>query len=79
MGRLELHRMMTQNGFDAVELLGDFIEMLTDYFRIFGDKPCCAKDIALFLDHLEPEQRPGLATKLIQSSKISSSTLPKTV
>lgn len=79
LGRLELHRVMSDNGFDASELFGDFIEMLTDYFRIFGDKPCCAKDIVLFLDHLETEQRPGLASKLIQLCEISSTTLPKTV
>lgn len=79
LGRLELHRVMTQNGFNAGELFGEFSEMLTEYFSVFGNKPCCAKDIALFLDHLPEGQRPGLASKLIQLCEISSTTLPKTV
>lgn len=70
---------MTKNNFNATELFGEFLEMLTDYFRVFGDKACCAKDIALFLDNLQDDQRPILASKLIQLCEISSTTLPKTV
>lgn len=70
---------MANNKFDATQLLGEFIEMLIDYFRVFGEKPCCAKDIVLFLDELREEQRPELAAKLIQLCNISATTLPQTV
>lgn len=79
LARLELYRVMANNNFDATQLLGEFIEMLIDYFRVFGEKPCCAKDIVLFLDELMEEQRPELAAKLIQLCNISATTLPQTV
>lgn len=71
--------MMSENKLNANELLGDFFELLVDYFRTFGDKPSCAKDIILFLDHLEPRRRAGFASKLIQVCEISSTTLPQSV
>lgn len=70
---------MNQNKFDANSLFGEFIEMLIEYFRIFGEKPCCAKDIVLFLDDLEENQKPELASKLIRLCDISATTLPRTV
>lgn len=79
LARLELYRVMDKNRFDAGKLFGEFIEMLIDYFQIFGEKPCCAKDIVLFLDDLREEQRPDLASKLIQLCNISATTLPQTV
>lgn len=79
LGRLELHRVMTTNGHNANELLGDILELLLDYFRIFGDKPCCANDIILFLDCLESTKRTDLASRLLQICEISSTTLPQTV
>lgn len=79
LGRLELYRVMKKHQYNAPELLGDFLEMLVDYFRVFGAKPCCAKDIILFLDDLTFEQRPVLASSLIQLCEISSTTLPQTV
>lgn len=79
LARLELYRVMNRNQHDAHKLLGEFIEMLFDYFRIFGEKPCCAKDIVLFLDDLNVEQRPQLASKLLQLCNISATTLPQSV
>ncbi|XP_031637101.1 phagocyte signaling-impaired protein [Contarinia nasturtii] len=78
LARLELYRVMDRNQFDAHKLLGEFIELLIDYFRIFGEKPCCAKDIVLFLDDLKEQQKPELASKLIQLCNISATTLPQT-
>lgn len=79
LGRLHLHVVMTENQLNANELLGDFFELLVEYFRTFGDKPSCAKDIILFLNYLEPSRREELATKLIQVCEISSTTLPQSV
>lgn len=70
---------MNKNQFDATKLFGEFIELLIEYFRVFGEKPCCSKDIVLFLDDLEAEQKPELASKLIQLCNISATTLPQTV
>lgn len=79
LARLKLFNVMNANKFDANQLFGEFMEMLIDYFRIFGEKPCCAKDIVLFLDDLQEEQKPELASKLIQLCNISATTLPQTV
>lgn len=79
LARLQLYRVMSKNQFDAHKMFGEFIEMLIEYFRIFGDKPCCAKDIVLFLEDLKEEQKPELASKLIQLCNISATTLPQTV
>lgn len=79
LARLELYRVMNQGKFDPKSLFGEFIEMLIDYFRIFGEKPCCAKDIILFLDDLAEDQKPELASKLIRLCDISATTLPRTV
>lgn len=70
---------MQKKNLDARKLLGQFIDLLVDYFRVFGEKPCCSKDIVLFLNELDAEQRPDLASKLIQLCNISSTTLPQTV
>lgn len=77
LGRLELHwRMRTKNK-DADELLGDFLELMVEYFRIFGDKPCCSNDLRTYLGHLEPHRRAGLASRLLQDCGISATTLPQ--
>lgn len=79
LGRIELHKEMTRNGCDAVALLGDIIELLVEYFRLFGDKPCCANDIVLFLDYIEPLRHAELASQLLQVCEISPTTLPSSV
>lgn len=79
MGQLELHRTMIEQGHDANEKIGDFLEMLVQYFNMFGDKQCCANDIILFLNSLEQYSRADLANRLLQDCKISSTTLPRSV
>lgn len=77
LARLQLHKCMTENNIDPKESLGDFLELLVEYFRFFGDKPCCANDLKLFLNYLEPYRRAGLASRLIHDCGISSTTLPQ--
>lgn len=79
LARLELHKRMRENNLDADKLLGDYLNLLVELFHIFGDKKCCANDLKLFLEHLTPSRRPQLASKLIQDSGISSTTLPQNV
>lgn len=63
----------------ASDLLGDYQELLVNYFRMFGNKKCCANDLKMFLEYLEPSRRSELASKLIQDTGISSTTLPQDV
>ena len=79
LGRLELHRVMLANELDAKALMGDFLEMLVEYFRLFGEKQCCTNDVSLFLHCLNKEQRSDLAARLLQVCEISSTTLPRNV
>lgn len=79
LARLEMHKRMRDNQLNADELLGDYQDLLVEYFRIFGSKKCCANDLKLFLKYLDVERRPELATKLIQDTGISSTTLPQNV
>lgn len=79
LGRLELHRTMSSNNCNATELLGDFVELLIEYFKIFGDKPCCARDIILFLDYLDSSQRARLLDRLQEECKVSLMILPESV
>jgi N-acetyltransferase B complex (NatB) non catalytic subunit len=71
---------MRENAFHgANDLLGDFLELLVEYFRLFGGKSCCTNDLKMFLAFLEPERRTGLATRLLQDCGISATALPKSV
>lgn len=68
---------MREQNMDAEKLLGDFAELAIEYFRLFGDKPCCTHDITLFLPSISMQARQELASKLLQD--VSSSTLPQNV
>lgn len=79
LARLELHKRMRENNMNAKELLGDFADLIIEYFRFFGDKQCCTNDIALFLESISREERITVASKLVRDSGISSTTLPQNV
>lgn len=79
LARLELHKRMRAIQLPAQELIGDFDQLIIEYFLLFGDKSCCTHDIALFLPSISMEQRQALANKLIFESGISSTTLPQNV
>lgn len=79
LARLELYKRMCAHNMDAKQLLGDLSEMITEYFRLFGDKSCCTHDIALFLPTISMQERQELASKLLLESGISSTTLPQNV
>lgn len=79
LARLELHQRMRAKQLPAQELIGDFDELIIEYFNLFGDKSCCTHDIALFLPSISMEQRQSLANKLLLESGISSNSLPQNV
>ncbi|KAL9698055.1 hypothetical protein quinque_001496 [Culex quinquefasciatus] len=76
LARLELNRLMVENRYDREQLFGELTDLLLDYFRMFGDKTCCANDLKLFLEYVEPAKRPGFAAKLMQECRINPVTLP---
>ncbi|XP_034485677.1 phagocyte signaling-impaired protein [Drosophila innubila] len=77
LARLELHQRMRAIQLPAQELIGDFDQLIIEYFLLFGDKSCCTHDIALFLPSISMEQRQALASKLLFESGISSTSLPQ--
>lgn len=74
-----MHKRMREINLDADSLLGDYQELLLKYFRMFGNKKCCANDLKMFLEYLDAGRRSELAAKLIQDTGISSTTLPQDV
>lgn len=79
MARLELHQRLRQHNLDANTFMGEFCDLVVNYFRLFSDKPCCTHDISLFLPAISLEDRKQLANKLLAESGISSTNLPKDV
>ncbi|KXJ73627.1 hypothetical protein RP20_CCG015361 [Aedes albopictus] len=76
LARLELTRLMVEHKFDKEQQFGELTDLLLDYFRMFGDKTCCANDLKLFLEYVEPAKRPGFAAQLMQECRINPVTLP---
>jgi N-terminal acetyltransferase B complex non-catalytic subunit len=74
-----MHKIMRELKLDADNQLGNYQELLVNFFRMFGNKKCCANDLKMFIEYLEPSRRPELSSKLIQETGISSTTLPQDV
>ena len=70
---------MVEHKFDKEQQFGELTDLLLDYFRMFGDKTCCANDLKLFLEYVEPAKRPGFAAQLMQECRINPVTLPSSV
>jgi N-terminal acetyltransferase B complex non-catalytic subunit len=79
LARLQMHKKMRDLKLDANALLGDYQELLIDYFRLFGNKKCCTNDLKIFLDYLDIEKRIEFAAKLVRDSAITSTSLPQNV
>ncbi|KAL7041448.1 hypothetical protein ACKWTF_000782 [Chironomus riparius] len=77
LARIEMHKRMRNNNLDPEKLFGDYQDLLIEYFSIFGNKKCCVNDLKMFLEHLPVERRSNLASKLLQDTGISSTTLPQ--
>ncbi|XP_055382876.1 phagocyte signaling-impaired protein [Condylostylus longicornis] len=77
LARLELHKQMRANNLNAAELLGEFSDLIIEYYHLFGDKPCCTLDISLFLSSVCLEERIILATRLLKESGITAASLPQ--
>ncbi|XP_070505288.1 phagocyte signaling-impaired protein [Chironomus tepperi] len=77
LARIEMHKRMKNNNLDPDALFGDYQDLLIEYFSIFGNKKCCVNDLKMFLEHLPVDRRSELASKLLQDTGISSTTLPQ--
>uniref|UniRef100_A0A2M4AKV0 Phagocyte signaling-impaired protein n=1 Tax=Anopheles triannulatus TaxID=58253 RepID=A0A2M4AKV0_9DIPT len=77
LARLELNRRMIEKRYSSEQLFGKMTDMLAEYFGLFGDKPCCAHDMKLFIEYVTPvAERRALAAKLTNGLDITSTTLP---
>lgn len=74
-----MHRRMRGLKLDADALLGDYQELLIEYFNIFGNKKCCTNDLKMFLEFSDVQRRSDFAAKLLQDTGITSTTLPQNV
>ncbi len=79
LARLALHKKMCDLNLDADLLLGNYQDLLIEYFRNFGNKKCCTNDLKRFLENLDVHQRSELATKILHDTGITSTTLPQNV
>lgn len=53
------------------------LDLLVEYFELFGQKPCCTNDIQMFLECLSTDDRVGLAERLLGACKVSATALPQ--
>lgn len=79
LGRLLLHKTLQQHGYADVDMLigRSMLQLLVEYFRLFGQKPCCTNDIQMFLECLSPDDRVGLAERLRNACQVSATALPQ--
>lgn len=79
LGRLLLHKTLQQQRFAAVDqLLGaGMLDLLVEYFQLFGQKPCCTNDIQMFLECLSADERVGFAERLRGACQVSSLAVPQ--
>uniref|UniRef100_A0A8U8B216 N-alpha-acetyltransferase 25, NatB auxiliary subunit n=1 Tax=Geospiza parvula TaxID=87175 RepID=A0A8U8B216_GEOPR len=56
LAKLELIRRLRRRGCNDEYKLGDPEELMFQYFKKFGDKPCCFTDLKVFVDLLPPSQ-----------------------
>lgn len=79
MARFELCVKLRERNIEPQEMLGDTVELFTEYFRKFGHKPCCVQDLKIYLKLLSEEQIIHLASKLVKEVGIGAGSVPKTV
>jgi N-terminal acetyltransferase B complex non-catalytic subunit len=77
LARLMMNKMMRDRKLDPNPLLGDYQDLLVNYFNTFGNKKCCGNDLKMFLEYLEPSKRSDLAARLVKETGIGSKSLPQ--
>ncbi|NXK91576.1 NAA25 acetyltransferase, partial [Formicarius rufipectus] len=65
LAKLELIRRLRHRGCNDEYKLGDPEELMFQYFKKFGDKPCCFTDLKVFVDLLPSSQYPKFIQRLL--------------
>ncbi|XP_074868578.1 N-alpha-acetyltransferase 25, NatB auxiliary subunit isoform X2 [Carettochelys insculpta] len=65
LAKLELIRRLRHRGCNDEYKLGDPEELMFQYFKKFGDKPCCFTDLKVFVDLLPSSQRTKFISQLM--------------
>lgn len=71
LARLELHRLMREEKADALALLGEYSQLLLEYFRNFGDRNCCPHDLKVFCRHLSPAEYQAFPQQLMAMAPLA--------
>ncbi|XP_044296621.1 N-alpha-acetyltransferase 25, NatB auxiliary subunit isoform X1 [Varanus komodoensis] len=74
LAQLELIRRLRQRGYSGEHALGDPEELMFQYFRRFGDKPCCFTDLKVFIDLLPLSQYTKFINRLLGIIPLSAPT-----
>ncbi|KAL5017135.1 hypothetical protein ScPMuIL_006724 [Solemya velum] len=64
LAKLELIRLLRENGSDKLHLLEEPLQLLEEYFDIYGHKFCCFADLKLFVDLLDDKEQIKLIENL---------------
>ncbi|XP_056146641.1 N-alpha-acetyltransferase 25, NatB auxiliary subunit [Lampris incognitus] len=68
LARLELIHRLRERGCPEESQLGDPSELMVQFFRKFGDKPCCITDLKIYLHLLSPDQHVQLINQLEEAA-----------
>uniref|UniRef100_A0A803XW73 N-alpha-acetyltransferase 25, NatB auxiliary subunit n=1 Tax=Meleagris gallopavo TaxID=9103 RepID=A0A803XW73_MELGA len=74
LAKLELIRRLRCRGCNDEYKLGDPEELMFQYFKKFGDKPCCFTDLKVFVDLLPSSQYTKFVSQLLEVIPLSSTT-----
>ncbi|XP_003240397.1 N-alpha-acetyltransferase 25, NatB auxiliary subunit [Acyrthosiphon pisum] len=75
LARLELYSRLKEN---AYKYMGDAINLLTEYFKIFGQKPCCFYDLRPYMSLLKEELLDEFLRVLDEIVNLKEGEFPKT-
>ncbi|XP_026815755.1 N-alpha-acetyltransferase 25, NatB auxiliary subunit-like [Rhopalosiphum maidis] len=75
LARLELYSRLKEN---ANKYMGDAINLLTEYFKIFGQKPCCFYDLRPYMSLLKEELLDEFLKILDEIVNLKEGEFPKT-
>ncbi|KAJ1093026.1 hypothetical protein NDU88_006135 [Pleurodeles waltl] len=71
LAKLELIRRLRNRGCNDEYKLGEPEDLMVQYFKMFGDKPCCFTDLKVFIDLLVPSQYTNFINRLLSSLPLS--------
>uniref|UniRef100_A0A3B5PYD5 N-alpha-acetyltransferase 25, NatB auxiliary subunit n=1 Tax=Xiphophorus maculatus TaxID=8083 RepID=A0A3B5PYD5_XIPMA len=64
LARLELMHRLRERGYPEENLPGEPLDLMVQFFRKFGDKPCCITDLKIYLHLLTPDQHVQFINRL---------------